>query len=118
MSISLRTHRALIYQYADVGTEGAVDSVYVPFLSADADGAWWCSEGFDGLRETTVAGSAQHNIDGVFLFHAEVTISPDDALIVNGKTYIVRALRPCRYGRNEQLVMAEHVVHMTLTLTS
>jgi hypothetical protein len=122
VSLSLRTRRAQVFAYADVGTDGVIDSVYTPILPSDGTDAWWCSEGYEGMGESTVARSPEHTMQGVFVFSdespfASLTPGVNYALLIDGGTYHVRSVRPARYGTNELIVSAERVVGLDLTTT-
>ena len=111
-----------MFSYADVGADGVVDSVYTPIDPPDGSGAWWCSEGWDGMSESTVARSPEHTQQGVFVFSAESPLASQTAgvnyaLLIDGGTYHVRSVRPARYGTNEIIVTAERVVGLDLTVS-
>ena len=107
MSVSLRTHRALVFEYHDGGSQGSVDSTYLVVDSGDADQRWWCSRIETGGRETTVGMQADHRYDAVFGFSAECPIEADGAIVCDGVSYAVRGNVRRDYGRDEIQVFAE-----------
>jgi hypothetical protein len=107
MSVSLRTHRALVFEYHDAGSEGSVDSTYLVVDSGDADQMWWCSRIETGGGETTVGMQADHRYDAVFGFSAECPIEADGAIRCDGASYAVRGHVRRDYGRDEIQVFAE-----------
>jgi hypothetical protein len=115
MSISLRSHRALVYEYHDAGTEGEMDSTYLVRSSGDDDDAWWCSVAVPTGHEVTVGMKADHRVDSVLGFAAECPIDVHDAVVVDGASYLVRAVLPRNYGTNEVQVFAERNVNLNLT---
>lgn len=117
MSISLRTHRAQVFSYADAGSAGVIDSVYVPVLSSDADGKWWVAIGVPTGREYTIGMSPEHAVDAVLGFSAEVPMGVNYAVIIDGNTYQVNAVLPRDYGRSDIQVLVSRVVGLDLTTT-
>jgi len=117
VSISHRRFRALVLQYVDAGADGVIDSAYVVRASPDADQMWWCSRGEEGGTERTVAAKPEHTDHEVFGFAAEVTVTVNDALLIDGETFVVRSLESRRYGIAETQVHAERVTNLVLTTT-
>jgi hypothetical protein len=115
MSASLRRQRALVYSYADAGTAGETDPVYLLESSGAADDAWWCSIAAPSGKEVTPAMKADHRVDAVFGFSAAVSIDEHSAIDCNGKSYLVRAVLARDYGRDDQQVLAEHDPALRLT---
>jgi hypothetical protein len=114
MSVSLRKFRALVYEYHDAGSEGVVDSTYLVRSSGDDDDAWWSSIAAPSGHETTIGMKADHRVDAVLGFAAECPIEVDDAVVVEGASYLVRAVLPRNYGTNEVQVYAERNVNLNL----
>jgi hypothetical protein len=89
------------YRYGDVGSGGLAESVYTKILSGDEDGDWWASAVPLGGGERTTAGQAEHTLDALFGFDADLPVNdapgPDSgptALVVHrGRAYkITRTL--------------------------
>lgn len=110
MSASLRRHRADVFHYADAGTDGEIDSVYVRQVSPAADGMWWCSRATPTGREITIAAASSHRVDAVFCFAAVCPVTVTSAIRCAGSSYLVRAVLPRDHGRDEVQVLAESVV--------
>jgi len=115
MSISLRRFRALVLEYHDAGTAGAVDSTYLVKSSGDADDMWWCARLNVSGREVTTGMQPDHRVDAVFGFAAEVPVAVDDAIICDGQSYLVRAVLERDYGTDEYQVYAERVAELVLS---
>jgi hypothetical protein len=115
MSISLRRFRATVFEYHDAGTEGQVDSTYLVKSSGADDDQWWCSRITPTGREVTTGMQADHRVDAVFGFDAAAAITTDDAILCDGASYLVRAVLPRDYGRDELQVYAERVVELALS---
>jgi len=115
MSVSLRSHRALVLEYHDAGTDGEVDSTYLVKTSGDADDMWWCSRIAPSGREVTTGMQPDHRVDAVFGFAAEVPVAFDDAIRCDGESYLVRAVLTRDYGRDEVQVYAERVAELALS---
>lgn len=120
MSASLRKSRAKVYAYGEVGTAGVIDSVYYLVPSSAADASWWTARMTPTGRELTTGMKPEHRIDAVFSFDARVDVRVDSAVVLQDlaateEAYIVRAVLPRDYGRNEVQVYAERVVDLILT---
>jgi hypothetical protein len=120
MSASLRKFRAKVYAYRDIGTAGAIDSGYYLVTSPNPDDSWWCSRATPSGQEVTVGMRPEHRADAVFGFEAHVDVRVDSAIVLRDQTateeaYIVRAVLPRDYGRNEVQVLAERVADLILT---
>lgn len=107
MSISLRKFRALLFDYRDAGSEGDVDSTYELVTSGDSDDAWWASKAAPTGREVTTGMQADHRVDAVLGFAAEAPVTEDGAVVIESTEYLVRAVLPRDYGRDEVQVYAE-----------
>lgn len=114
MSASLRKFRALVFTYADVGSEGTQDSVYLVEDSGDSDQMWWCSKGIPSGRETTRGAKPEHTVDAVFGFAAGAPVNVNSAILCDGATYVVRSVLTRDYGRDELQVLAERVTNLSL----
>jgi hypothetical protein len=115
LAISLRTRRALVLEYHDAGTAGAVDSTYLVRASSAADEMWWCSKNDVSGREITTGMQSDHRVDAVFVFAAECPVAVDDAIVCDG-SYKVHAIMARQYGHAELEVLAERVAELSLTI--
>lgn len=115
MSISLRTRRALVMAHVDAGTAGEVDTAYQVVTSGDADQAWWCSVSVPTGREVTTGMQPDHRVDAVIGFAEACPVAEDYALLIGADAYVVRAVLPRDYGRDEVQVLAERQMELTLS---
>lgn len=115
MSISLRKHRARLFDYIDAGSQGDVDSAYALNASDADDDAWWCSRALPTGRESTLGMKAEHRVDAVFAFDAHAPISVNSAIDCEGESFVVRAVLTRDFGTDEIQVLAERMVGLTLT---
>lgn len=107
MPISLRNRRATVYDYVDAGSAGEPDSTYELVTSGDSDDAWWASKANPTGHETTTGMQADHRVDAVFGFAANAPVTEDGAIVCESVEYLVRAVLPRDYGRDEVQVYAE-----------
>lgn len=118
MPISLRTHRAKLFEYHDAGVEGSVDSTYLVIASSAADERWWCSKVDTSGREVTTGMQPDHRIDAVFVFSAYAPVidpgGSDIAIECDGASYLIRAVLPRDYGHDAVEVHAERIAEMEL----
>jgi hypothetical protein len=115
MAISLRSHRALILDYVDAGSEGNIDSTYLVKSSGAADDMWWCSRIAPSGHEVTTGMQPDHRVDAVFCFSAHAPLAVDDAIHCDGASYAVRAILTRDYGHDELQVYAERIAELALT---
>lgn len=115
MPISLRTHRALLFEYHDAGSEGSVDSTYLVVASSAADEKWWCSKINPSGSERTIGMQPDHHVDAVFVFDAHTPVTNDGALLCDGESFAIRAVLPRDYGHAEIEVYAERKAELVLT---
>lgn len=116
MSVSHRNRRTLVLEYVDAGSEGSVDSAYQAIDSGDSDKRWWCAFMTPTGREVTTGMQPDHRVDAVLVFAGEVPVHVDHALLLDdGEGYLVRAVLPRAYGRDETLVYAERTAELTLS---
>lgn len=115
MSISLRTHRALILDYVDAGSEGNVDSTYLVKASTASDDMWWCTRGITGGHEVTTGMQPDHRTTVTFVFSAHAPVAVDDAIHCDGESFAVRFIGPRDYGHDEVEVQCERIVEQALT---
>lgn len=117
MSASHRKFRALIYAYVDEGTAGEMASAYLLQSSGQADEAWWCSRGMPTGLEVTTAMAPEHRVDAVLGFSAYAPVDDHSAVIVDGVSYLVRAILARDYGRDDLQVLAERAQETLVTRT-
>ena len=106
MSAALRKFRALLFAYVDAGSSGGVDSAYQVLASVDDDAQWWCSKGVPSGREVTTGAAPGHRTDAVFGFAVEAPVQLDGAILCDGEGYVIHAVLPRDYGRDEVQVLA------------
>jgi hypothetical protein len=109
VSASLRKFRGFVYDYADVGAGGEIVAAYQLHASGAADGAWWCARAVPTGEEVTTGMAADHRIDAIISFSAHAPVGDDSAVVVDGVTYLVRAILARDYGRDELEVWCERV---------
>lgn len=115
MPISLRTHRAKLFEYHDAGSEGSVDSTYLVIASSNADERWFCSKQNPSGHEVTTGMQPDHRVDAVFVFNKHVPVVPDCAIECDGESFVVRSVLPRDYGHDEIEVYCERIVELVLT---
>lgn len=119
MPISLRTHRAKLFEYHDGGTEGSVDSTYLVIASSAADERWWCSKLDTSGHEVTTGMQPDHRVNAVFVFSKHAPLESPDGFNVgidcDGASYLIRSIMPRDYGHDEVQVEAERIAEMELT---
>jgi hypothetical protein len=109
MSISLRKFRVLLYNFRDAGSGGLASEQYVRQSSGAGDHSWWASKSNPTGEEVTTGMKADHRVDAVFGFAGTVLVTENSALVCDSVEYLVRAVLPRDYGRDELLVYAERV---------
>ena len=114
MPISLRTHRAKLFEYHDAGSEGSVDSTYLQIDSAASDFRWWCSRISPTGREVTTGMQPDHRVDAVFVFARTSPVAVDNAIECDGESFLIRAVLTRDYGHDEVEVYAERVAELEL----
>lgn len=112
MALSQRKFRAKLYDYVDAGTLGEVASTYELVTSGDSDDAWWASKANPTGRETTLGMQAEHSFDAVLGFAAEAPVTEDGAVVIEDVEYLVRAILPRDYGRDDVQVLAERAANV------
>lgn len=112
MALSQRKFRATLYDYVDAGTGGEVDSTYELVTSGDDDDAWWASKANPTGRETTLGMQAEQRFDAVLGFAAEAPVTEDGAVVIESVEYLVRAILPRDYGRDDIQVLAERAANV------
>lgn len=114
MPLSLRNHRALVLAYADVGTQGVLDSGYRVRDSGAADKMWWCMRMPTSGREVTTGMQPDHRIDQAFEFAFHCPVTVDDVILCEGESFTVRVVKHHDYGTDVKLVGAERTVESAL----
>lgn len=115
MPIGPRKFRALVLEYHDAGSAGAIDSTYLVKASSASDQKWWCAKVQPTGREVTTGMQPDHRVDMVLAFSAHAPVAVDDAILVDGGSYVVRAVLDRDYGHDEVQVYAERIVELALT---
>lgn len=82
-------------------------SAYTLVSSDESDRAWWASKAQPTGREVTVGMQAVHHVDAVIGFSSAAPVTEDGAIVCDGVEYLVRAILPRDYGRDEIQVYAE-----------
>lgn len=107
MSASLRKHRISVYLYSDAGSGGVMTATYTRTAPATGGPEWWASRAVPTGREATLVAHADHRADAVFGFAAECPVT-ENSLLYDGTTrWLVRAVLPRDYGRDEVQVLAD-----------
>lgn len=115
MPVSLRTHRAKLFEYHDAGSDGSVDSTYLVIASAAFDEMWWCSKQNPSGREVTIGMQPDHHVDAVFVFSRYAPVMNDGAILCDGESFAIRAALPRDYGHDEIEVYAERKAELVLS---
>lgn len=115
MAISLRTHRAKLFEYHDAGSEGAIDSTYLVIASSASDERWWCSRIAPTGREVTTGMQPDHRVDAVFVFDKRSPVAVDNAIECDDESFLIRAVLTRDYGHHEVEVHAERVAELALS---
>jgi hypothetical protein len=113
MSIGMRNERVRIFTYSNTGSDGFMASTYTYVAER------WARKELPSGREITVAAQAEHKVDAVFEFAAEVTVTRNGLLKHDGDLYFVRsALKRKGLGGQPVIqVMAEYADKSNVTVT-
>lgn len=84
--MAVKNDRARVYLLEDIGTDGAVNQMYVRQPSEESDEGYWVGLAYISGRETTVGAQAQHSVlyDVPMDDHVPVENTDDVVLAVLG----------------------------------